>query len=342
MKLMIVTDAWLPQVNGVVKTLTATIAGLEARGVVVQVVGPDQFRTMPLPSYGEIRLALARPAALRERIDGFDPDHVHIATEGPLGWAARHVCLRQGRCFTTSYHTRFPEYLRARAPVPLSMSYRVLKRFHNAGDGVMVATQSVEDELRERGFVNIMRWSRGVDLSRFHPDAPPPPESWSRPVFMTVARLAPEKNIEAFLELDLPGTKVVVGDGPSADMLRQRFPRAVFLGARTHDELPGLYANADVFVFPSRTDTFGLVLIEALAAGLPVAAYPVAGPRDIIGDSAAGALSEDLRQASLDALRLDRAVCREHALTFTWDHSVEQFIANIRQAHSGSRRKLAA
>jgi glycosyltransferase involved in cell wall biosynthesis len=342
MKLIIVTDAWLPQVNGVVKTLTATIAGLESRGVVVRVVGPDQFRTMPLPSYGEIRLALARPAALRERIESFDPDHVHIATEGPLGWAARHVCLKQGRCFTTSYHTRFPEYLRARAPVPLSMSYRVLRRFHNAGDGVMVATQSVENELRERGFVNIMRWSRGVDLSRFNPNAPPPPESWPRPVFMTVARLAPEKNIEAFLQLDLPGTKVVVGDGPSADMLRQKFPQAVFLGARTHDELPGLYANADVFVFPSRTDTFGLVLIEALAAGLPVAAYRVAGPRDIIGESAAGVLSEDLRQASLDALRLDRAACREHALTFTWDHSVEQFITNIRQAHGGSRRKLAA
>ncbi|MGL5138644.1 MAG: glycosyltransferase family 4 protein, partial [Beijerinckiaceae bacterium] len=270
MKLMIVTDAWRPQVNGVVKTLIATIAGLEARGITVEVVGPDQFRTVPLPSYGEIRVALARPAHLRKRMEAFEPDHVHIATEGTLGWAARHVCLKQGRCFTTSYHTRFPEYLHARVPVPLSLSYRLLKRFHNAGSGIMVATQSVEDELKERGFLNIMRWSRGVDLSRFNPDATMLSEqTWPRPVFMTVARLAPEKNIEAFLALDLPGTKVVVGDGPSAEALRQKFPQAVFLGSRTHDELPGLYANADVFVFPSRTDTFGLVLIEALAAGLP-------------------------------------------------------------------------
>lgn len=343
MRLMVVTDAWHPQVNGVVKTLSATIAGLEQRGVTVEVVAPDQFRTLPLPSYSEIRLALARPVHLQKRMEAFNPDCIHIATEGPLGWAARHICLKQRRGYTTSYHTRFPEYLRARAPVPVSMSYRVLRRFHNSGQGIMVATQTVEDELKQRGFQNIMRWSRGVDLARFHPEAPmPTPLSWPRPIFMTVGRLAPEKNLEAFLSLDLPGTKLVVGDGPSAESLRQKFPQAVFLGAKTHDELPGLYANADVFVFPSLTDTFGLVLIEALATGLPVAAFPVAGPRDIIGNTQAGVLSHDLRQAALDALRLDRPRCREHALTFTWDKSIDQFLANVEAAHAVSKVARAA
>ncbi len=341
MKLLIATDAWSPQVNGVVKTLGSLVAELRRRGVEICVISPDDFPTMPLPTYHEIKLAWPWPSVIRERLIQFRPDHIHIATEGPIGWAMRHACLHDGRVFTTSYHTRFPEYLLARAPIPLDVSYAALRGFHNAGHGVMVSTRSIENDLAARGFTNLMRWGRGVDLGRFSPDAPTDAlPHWPRPVFLTVGRLAPEKNIDAFLALDLPGTKVVIGDGPSAGELRERHRQAVFLGQRGHDELPSLYAHADVFVFPSLTDTFGLVLIEAMACGLPVAAFDVAGPRDVIGNSGAGVLGPDLRANALAALRIRREICREHALGFTWEKSADEFLANVEAAQHARRREL--
>lgn len=333
MKILLATDAWSPQINGVVKTLGFLIAELKARGHDVCVVIPSDFPTMPLPMYHEIRLAWPSPSVIRRKIAEFAPDHVHIATEGPIGWATRHVCLNAGHCFTTSYHTRFPEYIQARAPIPLGLSYAALRTFHNAGQGVMVATASIEEELAARGFNNLVRWSRGVDLERFRPEADASGlPAWPRPIFLTVGRLAPEKNLDAFLSLDLPGTKVVIGDGPLAAVLCERHRQAVFLGARRHEDLPAFYAHADAFVFPSMTDTFGLVLIEAMACGLPVAAFPVAGPRDVV--AGAGALSHDLKQAALSALRIDRRECRRHALGFTWHASADQFLANVARAQA--------
>lgn len=338
-RLLIATDAWRPQVNGVVQTLSSLTCELRRRGTEVDLLAPGDFPTWPLPTYPDIRIAWPGAGAAAARIRQFAPDHVHLATEGPIGWATRKACLDRGIAFTTSYHTRFPEYLQERAPIPLALSYKVLRHFHGSAAGTMVATASIEAELTGRGFGRLMRWSRGVDLERFTPQAAVPTgHEWKRPVFLTVGRLAPEKNLDAFLSLKLPGTKVVVGDGPSAAQLRARYPEAVFLGMRTHDELPGLYAHADVFVFPSRTDTFGLVLIEALACGVPVAAFPVAGPRDVLGDAPVGVLSEDLRRAAIMALSIDRAVCRRHALGFTWQASADQFLANVERARAGVRQ----
>ncbi len=335
--LMIATDAWRPQINGVVRTLTGLIEELGRRGASIELLTPETFPTLPLPTYPDIRVAFAGAAQAGAAIDRVQPDHVHVATEGPIGWAARKACLDRGLAFTTSYHTRFPEYLQQRAPIPLDLSYAVLRRFHNAGSGVMVATASVEADLAGRGFARLMRWGRGVDLARFRPDAATGfGHEWPRPIFLHVGRLAPEKNVEAFLSLKLPGTKVVVGDGPSAAELRARHRDAVFLGARGHEELPGLYAHADVFVFPSRTDTFGLVLIEALACGLPVAAFPVAGPVDVVGAAPVGVLHTDLLKAAIGALAIDRDACRRHALGFTWEASADQFLANVAVARSGA------
>ncbi len=338
-KLLVATDAWKPQVNGVVKTFGNLIPELARLGIETDVINPNDFPTAAMPGYGEIRLAWPRRSILEAKLDASCPDHIHIATEGPIGWAMRRLCLKRGLPFTTSYHTRFPEYLAARAPVPLALSYSVLKRFHNAGNGIMVATPSIRTELEERGFQRLMNWGRGVDLERFNPQATATAMNWPRPVFVTVGRLAPEKNLEAFLALDLPGTKVVIGDGPSSNELRERYRQTVFLGSRSHDELPGLYAQADVFVFPSLTDTFGLVLIEALACGVPVAAFPVAGPRDVIGVSDAGVLDNDLKAAALAALRIERAKCREHALGFTWAASAAQFKSNI-ESVAGTHKVL--
>ncbi|WP_114394782.1 glycosyltransferase family 4 protein [Oleisolibacter albus] len=329
MRLVIVTDAWHPQVNGVVRTLTTTVAELERMGHSVTVIGPDRFRTLPLPSYPEIRLALRPARALARLIEEARPEAIHIATEGPLGFAARTYCLKRQIPFTTAYHTRFPEYVRDRAPVPLALTYALVRRFHAPAHAVMVATPSIEADLKARGFTHIRRWSRGVDTDLFHPrdkgflDLP-------RPVFLYVGRVAVEKNIEAFLALDLPGSKLVVGDGPQRSALQARYPEVTFAGARQGEDLARHYAAADVFVFPSRTDTFGLVLLEALASGLPVAAYPVPGPLDVIGTSGTGVLDADLRSASLKALELDPARCRNHALTFSWRASAEQFLANLR------------
>ena len=330
MKLLIVTDAWHPQVNGVVRTLTTTRAELERLGHKVEVIAPDRFRTIPMPTYPEIRLALAPGRRLRQMIDDAKPDAIHIATEGPLGFAARHYCLKRGLPFTTAYHTRFPEYVRDRAPVPLRLSYAFVRRFHSPAHSVMVATASIEADLVSRGFTNIRRWSRGVDTELFRPREKSLFDHLPRPIFLSVGRVAVEKNIEAFLSLNLPGSKVVVGDGPQLSDLRAKYPNVTFVGAKHGEELARHYAAADVFVFPSRTDTFGLVLLEALASGLPVAAFPVPGPLDVIADSPAGVLDTDLRTACLKAVGISPVICRDHALTFSWQACARQFLANLR------------
>ncbi len=334
-RVLIVSDAWLPQVNGVVRTLQTVAAELAAMGHHVEIIGPDRFRTVPLPTYPDIRLSLAPRRRLTRMIEAFAPDALHIATEGPLGGAARGWAVRRGCAFTTAFHTRFPEYVQARTGLPTGPLYAWLRRFHGAGQGIMVATESLREELAARGFRNIRAWSRGVDLAAFRPGladgAADPFAGLERPVFLYVGRVAVEKNIAAFLALDLPGSRVVVGEGPQLDVLRRSFPAAHFLGARYGEALARAYAAADVFVFPSLTDTFGLVLLEALASGTPVAAFPVTGPRDVLAGAAAGvgALDADLRAAALAALHADRAACRAHAERFSWRACAETFMANL-------------
>ncbi len=329
-RILIVSDAWVPQVNGVVRTLRTIGEELRALGKTVEFIGPERFATIPMPSYPEIRLALFPGRKLAKLIDEFRPDALHIATEGPLGMAARAYAKRHGIAFTTAFHTRFAEYLKARVGVPLWLSYAWLRRFHAAGAGLMVATQSLRDELNQRGFTNVKPWSRGVDLKAFHPE---PRENWDlpRPIFIYVGRVAVEKNIAAFLELDLPGSKLVVGDGPQRKALERAHPEVHFAGARFGNDLAAAYAGADVFVFPSKTDTFGLVVLEALASGLPVAAYPVTGPKDIIEASPTpiGTLNTDLRQAALDALHIDRTHCRPYAETYSWPTCARMFLDNL-------------
>ena len=329
MRIALVSDAWTPQVNGVVRTLTAVIGELVARGHSLAMITPELFRTLPCPRYPEIRLALARAARMGELIERAAPDSIHIATEGPLGVAARRHCLRQGYAFTTAFHTRFPEFVAARFAVPLSWSYALMRRFHAPAQGVMVATETMRRELAARGFGNLQHWNRGVDVELYHPARRAELPGIGRPIFLTVGRVSIEKNISAFLVLDLPGSKVVVGDGPLLEKLRRRHPDVHFLGRREGADLARLYAAADVFVFPSRSDTFGLVLLEALASGVPVAAYPVPGPLDVIGDSGAGVLDEDLGRAALNALDIPRALCRAYALRYTWAASAEQFAGNL-------------
>lgn len=309
---------------------------MEILGNQVHLVTPQPFRTVPCPSYPEIRLAVGAKRRLARMIDGYQPSAIHIATEGPLGLAARRHCLRRGYDFTTAFHTRFPEYLQARWRVPLSLTYRWIRWFHRPSAGVMVATTTVEQVLRDHGFANLRRWSRGVDTTLFRPRAKdylPHP----RPILLYVGRVAVEKNIRAFLDLDTPGTKVVVGDGPQLGALRARYPEVHFVGAKTGEELARHYAAADAFVFPSRTDTFGLVLLEALASGVPVAAYPVEGPLDVINGSGAGCLDWDLGRAVKDALIIPPAVCRAHALTFSWQASAQQFLGNLHRLDPAAR-----
>ena len=330
-RILIVSDAWTPQVNGVVRTLSTMTDELRAMGHVVEVVGPDRFPTLPCPTYPEIRLSLLPGRRLARIVDRFAPDRLHVATEGPLGLAARSWARRRGLAFTTSFHTRFPEYLHARTGLPLALSYWVMRRFHNASAGTLVATESLRRDLGQRGFRHLVPWSRGVDLHRFTPE---PRRDWttehglSRPVFLYVGRIAVEKNIAAFLDLDLPGSKVVVGGGPQLAQLKARYPGVVFTGPFAEAELSAAYAGGDVFVFPSRTDTFGLVLLEALAAGVPVAAYDVTGPRDVLAgtDGRVGAVSDDLRAAALAALGADRAACRAHAERFSWQACAQVFL----------------
>jgi len=296
------------------------------------VISPEQFRTIPCPTYPEIRLALRPGRAIARRIEQLRPDCIHVATEGPLGFAARHHCVRRGLPFTTSYHTRFPEYVHARFPVPLALGYAVVRWFHRPSSGVMVATGTIRDDLEGRGFVNVRPWSRGVDTGLFRPDHEPALDL-PRPVYLYVGRVAVEKNLEAFLEVPLArGSKLVVGDGPALARLEARHPDVHFAGARHGIELARHYACGDVFVFPSRTDTFGLVLLEALASGVPVAAYPVPGPLDVIGESRCGVLDPDLGRAVARALQIPRERCRAYASTFSWRRCAEQFLANLRPA----------
>lgn len=335
MRIAVITDAWLPQTNGVVRTLAATVAVLQARGYEIRVIEPTRFAGFPCPTYPEIRLAWRPGARVATELDAFAAEAVHIATEGPLGMAARRWCLRRRVPFTTSYHTQFPEYLRARAPIPLTVTYAYLRRFHGRAARTMVATYSMQQLLESRGFRNVVRWSRGVDVELFRPRAERCLDL-QRPVSMFVGRVAVEKGIEDYLRLDLPGTKVVVGDGPQRAVLKLRYPDVVFTGYRFGEQLAACLASADVFVFPSRTDTFGLVLLEALACGVPVAAYPVTGPVDVVRHGVSGVLSQDLRTAVQQALTLDRGACRAHALEYSWDRATDQFLDNL-APHSGAR-----
>lgn len=329
-RIAIVTDAWTPQVNGVVRTLRATIARLEARGHEVLVIAPDGFRSLPCPTYPEIRLALARRVAVARQLDGFAPDAVHIATEGPLGMIARRLCLRRGQAFSTAYHTQFPAYVARRTGLPERLLWLYIRWFHGPAARIMVSTASIRAELAAHGLTRLHHWSRGVDLALFSSDAAPPPEfaRLARPIQLYAGRVAVEKNIAAFLAADRPGSKVVVGDGPALNALRARFPEAHFLGRREGAELAGCFAGADVFVFPSRTDTFGLVIVEALACGTPVAAFPVAGPADIVTDRV-GALSEDLPRAIEAALLCDPNACLARGAQFDWDAATDQFLAGL-------------
>ncbi len=330
MRILIISDAWHPQVNGVVVTLAMLVQELSALGHDIEVIGPDRFRTVSMPTYSSIRLAVTPARRLVPMIEAFRPEALHIATEGPLGWAARRWAIYHGVRFTTSFHTRFPEYLHARARVPLGLSYAFMRGFHGRAQGTMVATGSLRRELAGRGFRNLLPWSRGVDLQKFSPhdreDWP-----WPRPIFLYVGRLAVEKNLERFLSLDLPGTKVVVGDGPQRGGLEAAYPAAHFVGERHGPALTRAYAGADVFVFPSVTDTFGLVLLESLACGTPIAALPVTGPADILAGAApgVGALDHDLRAAAMLALQGDRGACRAHAERFSWRACAELFFTNL-------------
>ena len=325
MKILIVTDAWAPQVNGVVRTIEATNRELEKMGHEVVMLTPQLFRTIPCPTYPEIRLSLFPFKRVANIIRDEKPDAMHIATEGSLGIAARAYAKKNNLPFTTAYHTRFPEYVRARFGVPLSWTYRFLRWFHDPAQAMLAPTNVVVRDLEQYGFTNVQMWTRGVDTEHFHP-RPDHVLNTAEPIFLYVGRVAVEKNIEAFLKLDLPGSKWVVGEGPALDKLKQYFPEAHYLGVLDAERLAQVYSSADVFVFPSLTDTFGLVLLEALACGTPVAAYPVTGPIDVIGDSPAGALDEDLRMACLRALKIDRAVARAHAERFSWRACTEEFV----------------
>jgi len=336
-KVLIVTDAWLPQTNGVVRCLEAVGRELVGMGHEVSYLTPEGFWTFPLPTYPEIRLSIVSPPTIAAFIERETPDHIHIATEGPLGLFARLICTEQGLSFTSSYHTRFPEYVAARAPIPVEWTYAFLRWFHGAAAATLVPTRSMRDELQLRSFTGLRTWTRGVDHARFAPGE----KTWFRdlpgPHLLYVGRVSVEKNVEAFLKLDVPGTKIVVGDGPSRAELAAKYPEAQFLGLRTGDELSAIYRSADLFVFPSRTDTFGNVMVEAMASGLPVAAYPVTGPRDILTPEC-GAMNDDLGVAVRQALTLDPAAARAHALGFTWAACAEIFLDTLVPV----RRELAA
>ncbi len=332
MRILVATDAWHPQVNGVVRTLAMMAEAAKTFGVDVSFVTPQSFRTFAMPSYPDLRLALPGPSKIAGLIEDARPDSIHIATEGPIGMLVRRYCRDNELPFTTSFHTRFPEYISARLPIPESWIWAALRWFHGTSQAVMAATPALASELRARGFRNVVLWPRGVDTGQFHPRAAD--LGLPRPVFLCVGRVAVEKNLEAFLELDLPGTKVIVGDGPARAALARKYPQTVFVGARQGEELAGAYAAADVFVFPSRTDTFGLVLLEALASGLPVAAFPVTGPRDVIGNEPVGVLNEDLRYACLSALTISRQACLDFAAKHTWETSARAFVDNMAEVRT--------
>jgi glycosyltransferase involved in cell wall biosynthesis len=329
LRLLVVTDAWAPQVNGVVRTLEILGRDLAAMGHEVDYATPEGRFTMALPTYPEIRLAVFPRRSLERMIDEFQPTAIHIATEGPLGWSARAICLKRKIPFTTSFHTRFPEYVNARFPfISESLVYRGLRRFHGPATAMMVATQTLKNEMESHGFTNLRIWSRGVDVDVFRP-IPGATLPCERPIWLYVGRVAVEKNLEAFLALDLPGTKVIVGEGPAREGLAQKYPEAQFPGAKIGEELVRHYSASDVFVFPSKTDTFGLVMLEALACGVPVAALPVPGPLDVIDSDLAGVLDNDLAAACRGALNLSRDACRAYAVTRSWRACTEQFLSNL-------------
>ena len=330
MRIALVTDAWAPQVNGVVRTLGAVTAELARRGHEIEVISPGEYRSLPCPTYPEIRLALAGSHTVGTRLAEFMPEAIHISTEGPLGWAARRWCLANGRQFTTAYHTQFPEYLARRSHLPASVFWPYIRRFHGPASGVMVATETIRAQLAAHGITQLREWSRGVDLAQFGPNTAPPDLFFDlpRPIQLYVGRVAVEKNIEAFLANSHRGSKVVVGDGPALARLRAVFPEAHFVGQQSGKALAACYAGADVFVFPSRTDTFGLVMIEALACGTPVAAYPVPGPLDVLTPES-GCMAETLEDAIAGALTLDRERCLARGRAFSWEASTDQFLAAL-------------
>lgn len=350
MRIAIVTDAWFPQVNGVVRTLAATVEELNRRGIEVELVTPQQFRTMPLPGYSAIRIALPRPGRIPKMLEACAPDIVHISTEGPLGWIARAWCRRNGVPFTSAFHTRFPDYLALRTGVDAERFWPLMHRFHAASRAVLVSTQALQAELEGRGFDNIRPWGRGIDPGLFHPhhEAHPVLAALPRPIQLYVGRVAVEKNIDEFLACDLPGSKVVIGDGPALADLKARFPDAHFPGEMSGAELASAYCTADCFVFPSRTETFGLVMIEALACGLPVAGLPAPAGMEILGPDGmgrngelsgpVGVLDPSMESAIMTATRLDRALAAEYGATFTWQRSTDQFVAALSEALGATDR----
>jgi glycosyltransferase involved in cell wall biosynthesis len=333
MKIMIVTDAWEPQVNGVVRTLKQTMHELRKLGHEIEMITPLGFKTIPCPTYPDISLSLFPGKKVRQKMVDFEPDAIHIATEGPLGIAARSYALKNKLPFTTAYHTRFPEYVKARTAIPLAITYKFLRWFHDPSLALMAPTEVVIKDLKHYGFTNTVLWTRGVDLDVFKMQESRALDS-DPPIFLCVGRVAVEKNIEAFLELKLPGSKWVVGDGPALEGLKNKYPHVNYLGVLQQEELAKVYAAADVFVFPSKTDTFGLVLLEAMACGLPVAAFPVTGPIDVLGDSEAGVMRENLQEACLLALRIPKAEARKHAEKFSWKVASEQFLDHLKPKSS--------
>ncbi|MES2191661.1 MAG: glycosyltransferase family 1 protein [Pseudomonadota bacterium] len=350
MKIALITDAWQPQVNGVVTTLVELVRELELLGHQVEVIHPGLFKTKPCPGYAGIDLAVSPKKVLTEKLDAFQPEAIHIATEGPLGWAARSYCLKRRLAFTTAFHTKFPEILKAALKVPLSWGYALFRHFHKHSSGVMVPTHGVLRMLEKRGFRKLRNWTHGVDTSLFgfQPDARlyPPMGTLSRPVSLFVGRVSYEKNIDAFLNLDIPGTKVVCGVGPLEASLKERYPQVRWMGLMPRDELARVYAAADVFVFPSRSETFGLVMLEAMASGTPVAAYPVDGPLEVLGKSDGschgGVMHEDLQQACYGALAVPRQQARLRALDFSWTQATQLFEAYLVSARTSTDCKATA
>jgi glycosyltransferase involved in cell wall biosynthesis len=345
MKIAIVTDAWRPQINGVVTTLGKTAQTAEKLGHTVEVISAEGSRSFACPSYPEIRLALRPGRLVRKRLDRFAPEMIHIATEGPLGLAARRYCLKRKLPFTTSFHTQFPDYAKARWGIPAAWGYAFLRWFHQPAVHTLVGTQSVRANLQRQGFRHLVPWSRGVDTDLFHPDPSAraqTPEQWQRPIMLYSGRVAVEKNLNSFLCLKMPGTKVIVGDGPARAELQREFPDAVFVGYRFGEELAAHLAMADVFVFPSRTDTFGIVMLEAMACGVPVAAFPVQGPRDVVRQGITGILNEDLKVAIEAALRLEPDACRSFALMQSWERCTRQFLGHLAPTGTTARAPVVA
>lgn len=331
MRVLIVTDAWKPQVNGVVRTLDSTTSHLRMMGHQVEMVTPLGCKSIPCPTYKEISLAISPSRLVKNSFDQFRPEVIHIATEGPLGWSARRFCKKNNLQFTTSFHTQFPEYIHARTKIPTGWTYKVLRRFHSLARQVMVTTLSMEKKLSSAGFKNLTKWSRGVDTHLFRPQSRG--YLGSKPQLLYVGRVAVEKNLEAFLDMNIDAHKIVVGDGPQRPDLKLKYPEVDFVGAKFGDELVQYYSMADAFVFPSKTDTFGLVMLEALACGTPVAAYPVEGPVDVIQSSEIGCLNNDLKKATLMALTKSRKKCRSYALEYSWEKCTKQFFNNLLPAY---------